>query len=280
MTSGTSATGPMFTERDLDFVIDAVEPASTQKARLKRMLIEDPAFRVAMVGDERVFQRLAAEEHGFLRISPVLYFEILLRRTARELQSATHTVEREGSLVIPVFDADRTGNLLTRDGILEYLAGMLASFTRIHSHVSRVRTRRRVWRKVRFSDIDIDSLTRLCAGTDEEQRFPIYKRIGDVCLFIPSVFSSCVQADTTYSFSGRRRPPVSVRQRRTREDYRQEGKRAYRLAAEHPGARAAGLSGVLTMLQQEFDLAHKPLAFMSERYLGFARQQLFGTPFD
>jgi hypothetical protein len=48
-----------------------------------------------------------------------------------------------------------------------------------------------------------------------------------------------------------------------------------RLAAEHEKARAEGLEGVLAALPENFVLAKKPLAFLSDRYLQFAKHRLF-----
>ena len=73
-------------------------------------------------------------------------------------------------------------------GVPEYLAAMLASFTRVESYVRPVRVRRGVWRKVRYNDMDVDSLLRFCAEADEQQRLRFYKRIADVCLFVTGIF--------------------------------------------------------------------------------------------
>ena len=60
------------------------------------------------------------------------------------------------------------------------------------------------------------------------------------------------------------------------EDYESYGRAFYQMAAEHELARREGLEEVLTTLSENFILAEKPLAFVTSRYLGFARQSLFG----
>ncbi|MBM3959112.1 MAG: hypothetical protein FJ314_04975, partial [SAR202 cluster bacterium] len=176
------------TDADLDFVVASAAPDAVNKEQLKALIREDESFRQGMVGDDRVFQRVMADDEIFLKVSPALYFEVLLRRAARELQIATHTLERSGSGRIPVFDAQEVSSFLARPEVLEYLATMLASFTRIRSYVTHVRIAHGVRRRVRFNDMDVDSLVTLCAATGEEHRLALYKRIGDVCLFLTGLF--------------------------------------------------------------------------------------------
>ena len=121
-------------------------------------------------------------------ISPALYFEVLLRRAAKDMEVATHTLERTGSQSIPVFDTDEVVELLALPGVLLYLSQMLASFTRISSQVTSVRVRRGIRRRVRHNDLDIDSLMGRLGSAGEEQRFELYRRIADVCLFLSGIF--------------------------------------------------------------------------------------------
>lgn len=177
-----------FTEVDLEFLIEETSPQASNKQWLKELIQHDRDFRQAIVGDVRVFQRTMSDQEVYVKISPALYFEILLRKTAKELDVATHTLERIGTQSIPVFDTDDVATLLARSQVLEYLAHMLASFTRIDSYVRRVRVRRGIWNRVRYNDMDIDSLIKVSKDTDEENRLSLYKRIADVCLFVSSVF--------------------------------------------------------------------------------------------
>ena len=39
-----------------------------------------------------------------MKVSPALYFEVLLRRALSELEGAGHTLERTGRQSIPMFD--------------------------------------------------------------------------------------------------------------------------------------------------------------------------------
>ena len=183
---GPNPGGPYLTDADLDFVVGEAAPSALDKERLKRLIQQDEDFRRALVGDERVFQRVTSDEEVFLRVSPALYFEVLLRRALQELEVASHTVERAGRQSIPVFDTQEVVELLARPDVLEALAQWLASFTRIRSYTMAVRVRRGILRRIRYNDMDIDSLLRLCTTAEEEQRLGFYKRIADVCLFTGS----------------------------------------------------------------------------------------------
>ena len=266
-----------FNESDLDFVVNEVDPAGANKDRLKQLVREDQDFRKAMVGDDRLFERVVSDDEVFVRISPALYFEILLRRALKDLERATHTFEREGRRSIPVFDSPRVAEVLGGPGVLEYLAQMLASFMRVRGYVVPVRVRRGIRRRVRYNDMDIDSLLRMCAEADEEQRLGFYKRIADVCLFVSGVFPDHAVYDHRYAGSRQPRSTPQSRHRRSLEDYEREGRRFYGLAAEHPAARAANLSDVLDLLRQHFAAARKPLTFIASQYLHSRQRQLFGV---
>ena len=262
-----------FTETDLDFVVGEAAPGTVDRERLKRYVREDKRFRDSMVGDERVFQRVMNDEEAFVKISPALYFEVLLRQSLKELELATHTVERTGRTRIPVFDTRGVVELLSRPAVLEYLARMLASFTRIHSYVVPVRVRPGIRRRIRYNDMDIDSLLRFCARADERDRLRFYRRIADVCLFFSGVFSD----HHRHPASGQLRPAAAGRARRSLEDYEREGRRFYGLAEQHPTAAMLELSNVFGLLRQHFASACKPLSFIASRYLHTHRHRLFGV---
>ena len=257
------------TDADLDFVIGLAAPNARDPDRLKRLARQDEELRKALVSDDAVFEHVMADDEAFVRVTPALYFEVLLRRALKELETSTHTVERSGRQAIPVFDTDEVVRLMEAPRVPEYLATMLASFTRVETYVRPVRVRRGVWRKMRYNDMDVDSLLRLCAEADEQQRLRFYKRIADVCLFVTGIFRDYASSAGVVG---------AGRARRTLEDYETEGRRFYGLAAEHPGARALGLSEVFDLLREHFTSARKPLAFIASQYLHSRRQRLFAAP--
>ena len=274
-----------FTDGDLDFIVSIVLPGLSNALSVREAIRNDPAYRKAIVSDERVFFQVINDKESFLKISPSLYFEVLLRRAQKDLISSSYTIEREGRGNIPVFDTGKVAGFLDTPNMLEYLANMLASFTRIRSFVVPVRVRKGIRRRVRYNDMDVDSLIDFAARADESERFSYYKRIGDVCLFLTGLFR-----DSTYSqkshvgsnFQSGTYPRTTFvrKRRRSVEEYESEGRRFYRLAEEHPTASVLELTDVFSVLRDEFSAARKPLAFLSARYLHSRPNKLFDVAYS
>ena len=263
-------------ERDLDFLVESVSPEARDKGRLKQIIREDRDIRNSYVGDEKVFRRLRDEEESFLKISPFLFFEILLRKASRDLERTSYTVERSKSMKIPIFDTQEVVEFLNREELLFYLADMLSSFTRVENYAIPIRIREGIWERVRFSDLDILSLIRFSQFVEDEYRLGFYKRIADICLFIMGIFPDYAERDYRYPFSGQVRPHVRGKLRISPEDYAEEGQKFYKLAAEHPTAREVHLEGVFRALHRDFQKAQKPLNFIVDHYLQYRRDKFFG----
>ena len=273
-----SANLPGFTEKDLDFIISHAARGSSDPDMLKRAIAEDDELRIAMVSDDSLFEQVMNDDEVFLHVSPALYFEILLRKAHSELRVSTYTVERLGRESIPVFDTDEVLEFMKRPRIIEYLATMLASFMKIQSFVVPVRVRRGVRRRVRYNDMDVDSLIKFASNADPIDRFGYYKRIGDVCLFVSGVFPGHTHRDYQQLAGGKPAAiPRTWRMRRSVEDYEREGTRFYRLAQEHPTARTLELAGVFGVLRENFASARKPLTYMANRFLHAGKHQVFGS---
>ena len=265
---------PNFSDADLDFVVSVVAPGAASSNGLKRLIVGDPQFRSAMIGDDRLFDRVLNDEEVLLHISPALYFEVLLRRSYREIETTVYTEEREGRASIPVFDTPDVLKFMKLPGVVEYLASMMASFTRIQSYVVPVRVRRGIRRRVKYSDMDVDSLVRFAAAASHEQRFGYYKRIADVCLFLSGVFPDSAPSQPSGGESAR--TVRAWRMRRSIEEFERDGRRFYGLAGGHPAARALELSSVFATLKDNFTSARKPLTLVSTRFLHARRRELFG----
>ena len=265
-----------FSESDILFLTETVDPALLSKIDTIK---NDPDIIEGMMEQEagRLFQRimLIDDERITAKITPRFLFEVLLRTARRELENQAYTVERTVSQKIPIFDSPEVVRFLSNKAVLKYLADMLTSFTRIESFTLPVRVRKGIWRKIRFNDMDIDSLLRFCQATDEEHRFGFYKRIADLCLFILGMFPEYVITDFRYPSSGKARPKLFGRLRRSAEDYEEEGRRFYKLAGEHRDAAVLDLAEVLNQLHEKFYLAKKPLNLISERFLQFKKGKLF-----
>jgi len=72
------------------------------------------------------------------------------------------------------------------------------------------------------------------------------------------------------------RPSLRGKLRIPPEHYEEQGRRFYRLAAEHPAAADMDLAEVFWTLHGHFQKAKKPLNFIAEHYLHHRREAVFG----
>lgn len=252
---------------DFEFLIETAAPEVIDKFSLKRIIREDEAFRNAFIGDEKVFKRLMDDEETLLKVSPTLFFEILLRKAADDLEKVSYTLEKTNHQKIPVFDSKEVVELLGKGSLLDYLAEMLSSFTEVESHTIPFRMENGSWEKIQFDNLDILSLMSLCEAADDEDRLGFYKRIADICLFILGICPEYAERDFRYPLSGQPRPQIRGKVRISPGDYEKEGRKYYKLAAEHQAAKELNLSEVFWALHGDFQKAKKPLNFIADHYL-------------
>jgi hypothetical protein len=121
-------------------------------------------------------------------ISPFLAFATAVHRTAAVLQTATFVEERWAPRMrIPIFDVAALRDLLEEPVRRYFLVELLASYTRVSSGVTWTRTARG-WRRRRFSELDPARLVELLELVDPSERPGIYRRLGDLALFLLGVF--------------------------------------------------------------------------------------------
>lgn len=243
-------------ERDLDFVVETVSPNAKNKREIKAAIREDERFRMSILSSDLIFKRIANNRQLVVGISPALLFEVLLRRSIKEMRESVYTVERTISQRIPVFDTKETLAFIDKEGVFDYLVELLVSFV---SHQRQTAT-----------DIDIENLLKLGNETAGDQRFEIYKRIADICLFILGVFPEYVMYDYYYLFFNKK-IPIRGELTRAMGDYEMLGQEFYKLAAEHETARANDLDRTLELFSQKFYLAKKPLNYLSEHFIARVR---------
>lgn len=261
-------------DKDLDFLVETVSPGVIDKPKLKQIIREDEEFRNTFINDGKVFRRLVNEEEAFLKISPVLFFEVLLRKVARDLEKVSYTIEKTGTTKIPVFDTKGVVEFLGKKSLLDYLADMLSSFTRIETYAFSIQIGKHIFEKIRVNDLDMLGLIDLCEAVGDEYRLGLYKRIADICLFILGIFPDYAEYDYRYPFSGQLRP--QFRGKDESGGLRKGRRKFYRLAAEHPSARELDLSEIFWALHEDFPKAKKPLNFIAEHYLRYKRYRFFG----
>lgn len=266
---------PKWSRRDLLFVVETLLPERSDPEHVVALLQDDEPLLEAMLQDDRLFRRLLADEEILLSVSPQFFFKVLLLQARGDLEKETYTVERRHSQRVVLFDAHRVVDLLARPSVCDYLATMLASFTRINSATIVIRVRPGVRRRLRINDLDVDSLVRYAQVLDEEQRFGVYQRIADACLFLTGIFPECIAAHPRYPQSTQPRVRLRSSLLQSLEDYEAYGRAFYHLAAGHRQARPQALDEVLTILSEKFVLAEKPLTFLAERYLSLRKHNVF-----
>jgi len=262
---------------DLDFVIRTVATRRWDYDNIREIVQDKPDLIDIMLDDPKLFQRVMNEEESFLSISPYLLFEILLRQAKRELEERKYTYEKAAiNRTVPVFDGLQVGELLAQEQVRTYLAQMLASFTRTQTATVYYRMGGRSYRR-RYSDLSIDDLYDLARLVDQDYRAPFYRRIGDVCLFLTSVFPEYIEREFRYAFTKSRGAAWLSRKLRDVDDYVEEGRKFYRLAARHREKDRAEPDPVLMTLAENFSLARKPLLHIADRYLCFRKFDLFSA---
>jgi hypothetical protein len=248
------------TEADLLFLADTLAQGG-DRGRMTRVLREDEEILRAMLADARLFKKVTSEPEAPVQVSPRLLFAVLLYAARRDLASMGYTFEGGHTIV---FDGPRIASLLDDTRILDYLVELLVSFVRVHGTTVTVRVRKGVWSRFRFNDLDLAGLIRYAATLDEADRFPWYRRIADLCLFLTGVFPDYIERRAGAGGRGQARETTAA-----------NGRNFYRAAATHPEAARAGTAEVLARLAETFDLAAKPLEHVSSRYLGPLRENLF-----
>ena len=120
--------------------------------------------------------------------SPFLIFAVAVHRAAAELETMDHVPERSGPRGrVPLFDAPDLRDFLGSPARRLFLAELLASFTRATGGQYRVQVRGRS-RARRFSELDLPRMAGLLDAVPEADRPGVYRRLGDVALFLTGVF--------------------------------------------------------------------------------------------
>jgi hypothetical protein len=258
-------------------------------------LRRDPGAIPALLGDPRVFEAVfgladdAARAHPgqAAPVSPFLTFAVAVHRTATELASMDHVTERTGPRQrVPLFDAPALRDFVGSPARRLFLAELLASFTRVASGRYRVRGGSGRTRTRRFSELDPVRLAGLLDGVPDAERPGVYRRLGDVSLFLAGVFPDYA---TLYGVGpasvGRllRAAQVPAAQHDQLaaipaiELLEQLGARWYRAAYGLAPVRTARLD-VVAEVADRFRQARRVLNHIADRYLFAADHPWFAPP--
>src|SRR3984885_3754645 len=200
-----SGYGDYLTSADLRLLARAVGLSDDSMSGLA----DDAAAVEALLADPRVFEAVfgppSASGDALVFVSPFLAFGVAVHRAVADLAAMDYLPERSGLRQrVPVFDTPELRDFLGSAERRLFLAELLASFTRGASGRDRVpsrggdsgpgsapgqgagsggRSRTR-----RFSELDPVKLAGLIEVAPEESRPGIYRRLGDVSLFLAGVF--------------------------------------------------------------------------------------------
>ncbi len=253
-------------------------------------LLEDPGTFGAVLGEGpggRPGGRPGQGPGGWaVQASPFLIFALLVQRGTVELASAAHVPERTGLRQrVPLFDAPALRDFLADTARRLFLAELLGSFTRVASGRYRVRVGGRT-RTRRFSELDPVRLAGLLDAVPEAERPGVYRRLGDVSLFLTGVFPDYVTSGAFGLVDAGRLLhaaglPGPQRERLAAgpaiELLEHLGARWYRVACELTPVRTARLA-VAGDVADRFRQARRVLNHLADRYLLAAGQSWFSAP--
>lgn len=230
-----------------------------------------------LLSDQRVFESILGAHSKaaapFLEVSPFLLFAVIVHKAAADLGEMTYVTERTGLRErVPVFDGPQLADFLADDARRLLLAELLASFTRIASGRYRVQTRRG-WRWRKYSELDPLHLAGLLDAANEAERPGIYRRLGDVALFLAGVFPEYTQRQALSPIDAGRLLRLVQRQERERlagapalELFEVLGAGWYRNAWELAPIRTERLATVHDVAGR-FRQARRVLNHIADRYL-------------
>jgi hypothetical protein len=271
------------TDADLS-LLAAVDAGPADAAALRG----DPVALLRRLEHPGTFQAVLGpdDRRWAVPASPFLVFALLVQRAATELASVDHVPERTGLRQrVPLFDAPALREFLADTARRLFLAELLASFTRVASGRYRVRTGGRA-RTRRFSELDPVRLAGLLDTVPEAERPGVYRRLGDVSLFLTGVFPDYVttralgpvDAGQLLRIAGL---PGPQRERLADapaiELLEHLGARWYRIACDLAPVTTARLA-VAGDVAGRFRQARRILNHLADRYLLSAGQPWFAPP--
>ncbi|HKA94059.1 MAG TPA: hypothetical protein VKE97_09660 [Acidimicrobiia bacterium] len=281
------------TEADLSILGPVVDSPPAEDA--STYLRSHPELVEEALGSPAAFDLvLGAEVDDELLVhaSPFLVFAVAVHRTVDELGRTAFVEERiTPRLRVPVFDAGQLREFGVDPDRRYFIVEHLASYTRVMSGPVWTHRRGR-WRRQRFSELDAARLAAALDAVPEPDRPGIYRRLGDLALFLTGVFPDHSAARSVHPvelerllrslprMGGASAPtPAEIEdlagERGAAGLFEWLGPRWYRAAAE--GTPVTAMSRLLGDLATRFDQARRFLNHLTDRYLFPVRNRWFPT---
>jgi hypothetical protein len=278
------------TDADLSIlggVVDA--PAADDPSTYLR---SHPNLVEEALGSATAFERVLGDPTDtelIVHASPFLVFAVAVHRVVDDLGHTHFVEERIGRRMrVPVFDAGRLREFGVDPARRYFLVEHLTSYTRVMSGPVWIQRRGR-WRRQRFSELDAARLAAALDAVPEADRPGVYRRLGDLALFLTGVFPDHSAARSVHPIELERllrSLPASGEPPATLADVEQLagergaagllellGPRWYRAAAQRTPV--TGLSRLLNDLATRFDQARRFLNHLTDRYLFPVRNRWF-----
>jgi hypothetical protein len=226
------------------------------------------------------------DERPGVAVSPFLMFAVVVHRGWDELQHAGHVDEWVGPRRrLPVLGTADLRDFLGSPDIRLFITELLASYTRVASGAVWVHTRRG-WRRRRFSELDPVRLASLLEVVPDEERPGVYRRLGDLALFLTGVFPDHTELHglaardegrlLRLSGLGAERMPASIgAPTGTVGLLERLGQRWYQLATRTASAPTASMQ-VVAAVGGNFANARRTLNYLTDRHLFSRRGDWFG----
>jgi hypothetical protein len=274
------------TDPDLELLATVAEDTSARAAATAAAWLRaHPETLPRLVGDSRVFQAVfgpqapAGATARAALASPFLIFAVAVHRAAADLATMDHVPERSMRQRVPLFDASELRDFLGSAARRLFLAELLASFTRAASMPYQAgRQPGRAGRGVRgrrVSELDLVRMAGLLDAVPEAERAGVYRRLGDVALFLTGVFPDYAAAHALgpVSATGLLRAAQVPEQRRDQlaaapaiDLFEHLGAQWYRAAWGLAPARTARLA-VVAEVAERFRQARRVLNHITDRCL-------------
>ena len=240
---------------------------------------------------EALFQQ--GDEDALVQVSPFMAFATLMAHAPALLEGLAFVPERVGSRrTVPVFEVEPLRELVADPLRRLFLADLLASYTHVASGAIWVKSRRG-WRHRRFSELDPAQFAELILTVPPDQRLVLYRRLGDLSLFLSGVFPDYSGAHALAPIAVERlnralaagqlrgeqpvEPPVEplVPDLGALAQLESIGRRSYTLSWEATLHRDLGFAPVLGYVAAHFRHARMVLNLLTDRYLFRFRELWF-----
>jgi hypothetical protein len=278
------------TDRDLELLAQAAG-GQGEGARAAVRLRDEPGVIERLLAAPQSFAALfqQAREDPLVLVSPFVAFAVLLAHAPTLLEGLAFVPERVGPRrSVPVFEVEPLRELVGDPLRRLFLADLLASYTHVASGAIWVKGRRG-WRHQRFSELDPAQFAKLILTVPPDQRLVLYRRLGDLSLFLSGVFPDYAEAHALAPIAVERLSRALAAGRQVGEgpveppipdlgalaQLEAIGRRSYTLSWEATLHRDLGFAPVLAHVAEHFRHARMVLNFLTDRYLFRHRERWF-----